>query len=317
MSAKKPALGRGLEALFRPPPAPVAPPSASATAVRAAPAAAPAEVAPDGPTLRRIPIAMISPNPHQPRKDFDPEKLAELALSIKQTGVLQPVLVRRVGGEYQLVVGERRWRAAQQAGLLEIPAMVHELDERESSVAAIVENVQRDDLNAIEEAEAYQKLQQEFGLTQEMVAQTVGKSRVAVTNAIRLLRLAPFILDWVRQDKLSAGHARALLSLEDPDSQKRLAQEILAKGLTVREAEREARRMAVKAKTAGPANRRFNPDEVDFRGMEEKLAAHLGLRVKIEPKSNAAGRIEVFYTSLDEFQRFCDNLGLVLDVESS
>lgn len=311
MSAKKPALGRGLEALFRAP-APVPTHSGGAPSPPPAPPA-PESPATPGVTLRRIPIDLIEPNPHQPRKDFDPDKLAELAASIRESGVLQPILLRKSGEKYQLVVGERRWRAAQQVGLFEIPALVRDLDEQEMAVAAIVENVQRDDLNAIEEAEAYQSLQQQHGLTQDAIAQTVGKSRVAITNALRLLRLPALVLDWVRQDKMSAGHARALLALESQEAQRRLAQDVLARGLSVRETERMARELAVKSKPGAGKSNGINPDHVDFKDLQEKMSAHLGMRVRIQPMSNASGRIEVYYSSLDDFQRFCDNLGLKLE----
>lgn len=292
MSVKKRVLGRGLDALLgaeaEPPPAPAPPPTAS--------------------SVQTLSVVQLRPNPFQPRHTFGSEALEELAASIQENGILQPLIVRKTDDGYQIVAGERRWRAAQQAGLMEVPVIVRTYSDREMLELALIENLQREELTAVEEAHAYRQLIQEFEMTQEQVAERVGKSRVAVTNALRLLRLPQTILDWIGENLLSAGHARALLSLESEPLQLALSREIMSKGLSVREAEKRVRRLL---KKADPALKAKEPKiEIEIKDLQDKLTLHLGLQVKIFPTSNTSGKIEVSYSSLDEFQRFFDHLGI-------
>lgn len=297
MSVKKRALGRGLDALFGAQSAPD--PAASAP-----PATTP---------LRTLSVVQLRPNPFQPRHHFRPEALEELTASIQEKGILQPLIVRQTGDDYQIVAGERRWRAAQQAGLMEVPVIVREYTDQEMLELALIENLQREELSAVEEARAYRQLLQEFELTQEQIADRVGKSRVAVTNSLRLLRLPQTILTWIEEAELSAGHAKALLSLESEPLQLALAREIMGKGLSVREAERRVRRLA---KKADPDIKAKEPKiEIDTKDLQDKLTLHLGLQAKIFPTSNTSGKIEVAYLSLDEFQRFFDHLGISFEQE--
>jgi ParB family chromosome partitioning protein len=264
--------------------------------------------APAGPSVQSLAVVQIRPNPFQPRHTFRAEALEELTASIQEKGILQPLIVRRTGQDYQIVAGERRWRAAQQAGLKEVPVIVRAYTDQEMLELALIENLQREELSAVEEARAYRQLVEEFEMTQEAVAERVGKSRVAVTNALRLLRLPRVILDWVDEGKVSAGHARALLSLESEPLQMALSREIMGKGLSVREVEKRVRRLL---KGAAPSVKAKVPViEIDTRDLQEKLTLHLGLQVKIFPTSNTSGKIEVAYSSLDEFQRFFDHVGI-------
>jgi ParB family chromosome partitioning protein len=291
MSAKRPALGRGLDTLLAPPkPVPV-------------------DSGGKG-SLRQVPIDQIVANPFQPRSTFDPEKIKELAESIRQKGILQPVLLRpKAAGGFELVAGERRWRAAQQAGLREIPAVLRDLDDREMLEAAVIENVQRDDLNPVEEARSYQRLTTEFGLTQDELARSIGRSRVAITNALRLLKLPTDVLKMLEHQELSAGHGRALLGLENPAAQLALAREAARKSLSVREVEAHVRRLQKERqepKSRGDAASLA----ADATEWQERLGGHLGLKVRIQARTAASGRIELFYQSLDEFQSLCSRLGL-------
>lgn len=295
MSAmKKRALGRGLDALLGADP----PESAVATAP-------PAQK--DG--VHSLPVVMLRPNPYQPREVFQDEALDELTASIQEKGILQPLIVRKTGSEYEIVAGERRWRAAQRAGLTEVPVWVREYSDQDMLELALIENLQREDLNPIEEAHAYRRLIDEFSLTQDQVADRVGKSRVAVTNALRLLKLPASVLAWVEEGRISAGHARALLTLTEEPLQLALAREIMGKGLSVREAEKRVRRLVRdRDKPARPA---AGPDtSAQTHQMEEKLSLHLGLKVHIQPQSNTSGRVEVYYANLEEFQALLDHLGI-------
>lgn len=298
MPAKKRGLGRGLDSLL----GPQAPASPEAPA--------------KGTAVQNIPVVQIRPNPYQPRHHFDEEGLDDLTASIRANGILQPLILRKAGHEYEIVAGERRWRAAQRATLTEVPAIIRGYDDREMLELALIENIQREQLNAIEEARAYQQLIEEFELTQEAIAEQVGKSRVAVTNGLRLLKLPQQIQQWLEEDRISAGHARALLGLEHEASQIAVAREVMAKGLSVREAERRVRNLQRGAgktgeqKKAGPSER---PAEIV--DLEERLRLELGQQVKIHPQSNESGRIEVYYSSLDEFQKFVERLGIELQQE--
>jgi ParB family chromosome partitioning protein len=246
---------------------------------------------------RSVPIDLVQRNPQQPRKHFDEAELAELANSIRSHGVLQPILVRPIaGGRYEIVAGERRWRAAQRAGLHSIPAVVRELDEVEVLEIAIVENVQRTDLNPIEEAQGFQALIDRFGRTQEEIAEAVGKSRPHIANMLRLLKLPDDLQEMVRDGRLSAGHARAILTAPDPRG---LAQRAIQEGLNVRDVERLAQQ--AKDEKHGPRVN-ANPTaekSADTRVLEQSLSNALGLDVTINDKGGA-GEVKVAYKTLEQ-----------------
>ena len=247
-----------------------------------------------------LPITKVEPRQDQPREHFDEERLQDLAASISRHGLIQPVIVRRLdSGDYQIIAGERRWRAARLAGLTEIPVRVLHADDQSVAELALVENLQREDLNPMEEARGYQKLMQDYALTQEEAAAGVGKSRSAVANALRLLNLSAPVSDMVESGVLAAGHARTLLALEDPALQKRAAEQVLAKTLSVRKTEQMVSRLkkeAAKALTEEPAAE----DEVDYASaLSEELSSVLGRRVSLSEKNNK-GKIELFYDNADD-----------------
>ncbi len=246
-----------------------------------------------------LPIDSISPNPNQPRKAFDDKTLRELAASLRQSGVLQPVVVRRLGPGYQLVVGERRWRAAKMAGLTRIPAVVRESTDAECLELALVENLLREDLNPMEEAEAYQRLLAEFGWTQEELAHRVGRDRSSIANCLRLLKLPALIQADLRAGRLTMGHARALLSLTSPADQLKLREEILAHSWSVRTTEE-----GVQAKRARPARRQLRRSP-ELAALEDALRSALATRVRLIGNERA-GRIEIAYTSREELDRLAE-----------
>jgi len=297
--SKRKALGKGLDALI-----PASPTGAAAAEV---PVLKKGAALPSGPVL--CPIEEIAPSPHQPRKRFDEKALAELARSIKENGLLQPILVRPregKGARFELVAGERRWRAAQRAGLTEVPVLVKKIDGDKALELSLIENLQREDLNPIEEAEGFRWLSEEFGCTQEEVADKVGKDRSTVANALRLLKLPAPIRKDLEEGKLSAGHARAILSLESNADMNRLRQQILKHDLSVRQAEALARRMAqTGAKPAKPAQAK--PD-VHVRQLEEDLQRVLGAKVSIHFRPGKPGKIEIAYSSLDDLDRIIARL---------
>jgi ParB family chromosome partitioning protein len=254
---------------------------------------------------RNVPVAKIRPGPFQPRRDFAPEALKELTESIREHGVLTPILLRRDPKDpsgYELIAGERRWRAAQAAQLHEIPAVVKDLSDAEAMAAALVENLQRTDLNAIEEANALKRLVEELGYTQERVAQAIGKSRPYVANALRLLEVDPRIQKLVVEGRLSAAHARLTLSVKSPWS---FAVEIVDKALSVRQAEKmmwaerqghgEAAKKKLKRPDAGVTR------DADTRAIERRLTEALGLKVELKPRKGGAGELVLHYGSLDQF----------------
>jgi ParB family chromosome partitioning protein len=252
-----------------------------------------------------IPIELIGANPRQPRREFAEEELEELAASIRERGVLQPILVRPApgeGGRYQIVAGERRWRAAQRAGLRDIPAVVRDLDDLKTLEIAIIENVQRVDLNAIEEAFGYRDLIDQFGRTQEEIAGIVGKSRSHVANAIRLLGLPESVQTALRAGRLTAGHARALAAAPDPAA---LADEVLSRGLNVRQAEALARSAQAPKRPAAPGA--APAKDADTRALEEDLGEALGLRVDISDRGGA-GELRIRYASLEQLDDLCRRL---------
>ena len=248
--------------------------------------------------LKQLPVSRLEPRREQPRTVFDDAALQELAESLRRYGVIQPVTARKLdNGFYQIIAGERRWRAARLAGLEEIPVRVIEADDRRTAELALVENLQREDLNPIEEARGYQALIDEYGMTQEEAAQSVGRSRPAITNALRLLSLSPAVLSLVEEGKLSAGHARALLPITEEKAQKAAADEVLKKSLSVRRTEQLAARQLKEKKTPETAK---GPDGVDYAAdVSETLSALLGRRVRLV-EGRSAGRIELSFYGADD-----------------
>ncbi len=289
-------LGRGLEALIST--------STAAEAVDGRTATATA-VAPDH-TVADLRIADIGPNPFQPRTRFDDAALKELSDSIRATGVLQPVLVRKVGpGDYQLVAGERRMRAAQLAGLEKIPAIVRDYDDRAMMELALIENIQREDLNPIDEAKAYQGLIEKVGLTHEQVSERVGKQRVSITNSLRLLALPAEVMDMVSRGTLSAGHARAILGLESGGDQLAAARYVANKGFSVRRTESFVRRKQRKAHT--------RPKAQKLAGLEEwatKLESRFSTHVVITP-GRKGGKVEFEFYSQEDLERLLESWGVL------
>jgi ParB family chromosome partitioning protein len=255
-----------------------------------------------------VPIDQIEVNPYQPRKVFDFTALDELAASIKASGVIQPIIVRRIGGSYQLIAGERRWRAARQAGLDRIPAIVREATDAQSIELALVENLLREDLNPIEAAQAYQKLLAEFSWTQEELAQRIGKDRTSIANCLRLLRLPEEIQADLRGGRLTMGHARALLALSTVSEQLKLRDEILAHDWSVRATEDSIRAMESLGEVRVPAPRKGRRRSVELAALEEALQRGLMTRVRIIG-SERKGKIEVSYATPDELERLAEILG--------
>ncbi len=298
MSSERPAkLGMGLQALL-----------GEAARPAPAPAAASAEPASRG-GVREIDIARIRPNPNQPRVQFDEEALDELAESIRERGVLQPILLRPEGDDYMIIAGERRWRAAQRARLHAIPAIVREIDESTTSELALIENIQREDLNPLEEAEGYRQLIQRHGHTQDEVGRIVHKSRSHVANLLRLLDLPEVVKLSLLRGDISMGHARAILTSEDPEE---LAREIIAKGLSVRQAEARARR---EKSRPGPgadigrasARNAAKAMDADLEVLERQLGDLLGLKVHVAHKGEG-GAVTLHYSSLDQLDLICQRL---------
>ena len=254
---------------------------------------------------QKLPIYKVEPNPDQPRQDFDEEELQALADSIEEHGIIQPLTVRELSsGYYQIIAGERRWRAARLAKLQEIPVVIIEADDKKAMELALIENLQRQDLNPIEEALGYRSLMEDFGLTQEDTAKQVGKSRPAVANALRLLALAPAVLEKVRDGSLSAGHARAVLSLKNEKKQLEAAQKIIALGLSVRQAELLCKNMS---KEAAPAKEEPVLKVNYVAECEKQLSKHLGRGVKIVT-GKKKGRFELEYYGEEDLQVLLDIL---------
>jgi ParB family chromosome partitioning protein len=283
MADKRPALGRGLSALI---PEPIAPP------LRDREPASPLE----------LDLDLLAPNPQQPRVHLDEGALDELAQSIRANGVIQPVIVRKNAGRYEIVAGERRWRAAQRAGLLKVPVVVRDVPDAKLLEVALIENIQRENLNPIEEAQAYRRLADELQMSQEAIATAVGKDRATVANAMRLLKLPDEIRGAISSGALSAGHARALLALETDSEQRRLAREIVARSLSVRETESLVRQQA-EPSPAPPAR----PADPNTRAAEDRLKIALGTHTRIIRKGKG-GRIEIEFRNEDELQRIYELL---------
>ena len=254
--------------------------------------------------LQQLPLEQICRNPFQPRKSIDPDALEALAESIRRQGVVQPVVVRRVAEEYQLIAGERRWRAAQKAGLQKIPAVVREASDSEAAALAMIENLQREDLNPLEEAQAFSNLVEHFGLTHQQVGEAVGRSRAAVSNSLRLLSLPVAVKELLDQGRIEMGHARALLVL-DETGQLAAARTVVKQNLSVRATEKLVKR--IQSGTAGQHNGRGRTDP-DIQRMEDKLSEQLGASVKIRHRQNGSGQVSISYASLDEFGGIVERL---------
>lgn len=267
---------------------------------------APSAPSPSGKAIQSIEVALIQPHPEQPRRHFDEGALQELAESIAKRGIIQPIIVRPHGGGFQIVAGERRWRAAQRAHLHRIPAIVRDFDEAETLEIALIENIQREDLNPIEEAEAYRKLIAEFNHSQEALGRLVGKSRSHVANLMRLLDLPATVQQQVVEQKISMGHARALIGAPDCEA---LARRVEQKGLSVRDTEQLVRR--VKKGEDAPAARRgggSGDKDADIAALEQHLADILGLKVDIDHMSGAGGTLSLRYSTLDQLDMLCQRL---------
>ena len=288
----KSALGKGLSALISARPAPIR--------LEAEP----------GEKIQQAELASIVPSPLQPRKDFAREALAELVESIRQHGIIQPLVVRDVRGKHELIAGERRWRAAQQAGLTQVPIITRTATDLEVLELSLIENLQRADLNPIEEAQAYARLANEFGMRQEDIAQKVGRSRAAVANSMRLLDLHQQVQVWVTQDLLSVGHAKVLLALKEPDEQRAVAEMILRRSATVRATERLVARQLGGTRPRRRRQAAANAaTSATIEDLQNRLQEHLGTRVLVH-HAEKRGRIEIEYYGNDDLQRVLGALGL-------
>jgi ParB family chromosome partitioning protein len=252
-------------------------------------------------------ITRVEPNREQPRKNFDEDSLEELAESIKQFGLLQPILVQDRKEYYEIIAGERRWRAAKKAGLKEIPVIIKNLTEQEIVEISLIENIQREDLNPIEEAQAYKRLLTEFNLKQDEVADRVSKSRTAVTNSMRLLKLCDEVQQMIINDMISTGHARALISIEDPEQQYTIAQKIFDEKMSVRDVEKLVKNLGKpeKAKKLAVQDKSL---EIVYQNIEEKLKQKLSTKVLISPKGNGSGKIEIEFYSHEDLDKLIDLL---------
>ena len=264
----------------------------------------PVEKIVEKPVEQTLKLNLIEPNSEQPRKNFDEESLQELADSIKQYGILQPLIVQKKGSHYEIIAGERRWRAAKIAGITDVPVLIREYDKQQTMEIALIENVQRADLNPIEEAQAFQQLIQEFHLTQEEIANRVSKNRATITNSMRLLKLDSRVQDMLAEGKISSGHARALLGLEDRERQYQVAVKIVEEKLSVRDVEKLVKMMNRPPKEKKPEK---GPDiDLIYRQVEDKLKSIMGTKVVINQKDKNKGRIEIEYYSQEELERLIE-----------
>lgn len=252
-----------------------------------------------------VDINKVEPNREQPRKNFDEDALLELSESIKQFGLLQPILVQDRDTYYEIIAGERRWRAAKLAGLKEIPVIIRKYSEQEIVEISLIENIQREDLNAIEEAQAYKRLMTEFKLKQDEIAERVSKSRTAVTNSMRLLKLCDEVQQMIINDMISTGHARAIISIENPEEQYNLAQKIFDEKLSVREVEKYIKNLNKPEKAKKKENKSL---EIIYQEKEEVLKQALSTKVSVTGKGNGSGKIEIEFFSHDDFDRLMDML---------
>lgn len=255
-------------------------------------------------------ISLVEPNRNQPRKEFDKEALSELAASIKQYGILQPIMVQKNGDMYEIIAGERRWRAAKEAGLKEVPVIVRDYDKQKIMEISIIENIQRENLNPIEEAMAYQCLMEEYGLKHDELADKVSKNRSTITNSMRLLRLSENIQQMIIDGKISTGHAKVLLSVENKEEQEKIAAELISRSLSVRELEKLVK------KYIKPRKKKENKDTIDYslfyKEYEDKLKDILGTKVQINTKDKNKGRIEIDYYSAAELERIVELLNTIV-----
>jgi ParB family chromosome partitioning protein len=294
----RPALGKGLGALIN-------------TRV-----AAPTPAEDQGERIQTIPLAEIVPSPLQPRQEFRSEHLSELIESIRERGIIQPLIVRKSGGHYELIAGERRWRAAQQVGLVEAPAIIRHASDQEVLELALIENLQREDLNPIEEATAYARLSKEFGLTQEEISRRVGKSRASIANAVRLLDLDPDVQSLLKQARISVGHAKVLLSLKSHEEQRHLADRIVRQGASVRTAEKlVAEHLATTTRPVSgkPRGEKSSPEMPSaIHHVQNRLQQRLATRVVIQ-HGKKQGSITIEYYGSDDLERILAEIGLATD----
>ena len=309
MAAKKTGLGRGLDALF---------PEKNGEKVKTTVKKENTSVetteisvkskdshGEDNKSVLTVKISKVEPNRSQPRKQFDEDALLELSESIKQYGVLQPLLVSNKKDYYEIVAGERRWRAAKLAGLKEVPVIIKELSDQQVVEISLIENIQREDLNPIEEAMAYKRLIEEFSLKQDEIAERVSKSRTAVTNSMRLLKLAPKVQQMLIDEMISAGHVRAILAITEPDTQYSVAMKVFDEKLSVRETEKLVKKLLEPAKER-KGNVGSTTEDVIYESLEEKMKGIMGTKVHIQRKKNNKGKIEIEYYSRDELERIIE-----------
>lgn len=289
------ALGKGLHALLP-------------TRNTAAAAATAAEPAPSSGNVQTLPINHVVPNPNQPRRDFDPAALAELTQSIERDGIIQPIIVRKAGStEYQIIAGERRWRAAKAAGLTDVPVILRTADDQQVLELALVENIQREDLNPIELAIAFHRMASELGMSHDQIGHKTGKERTTITNSVRLLQLPQDIQHMVAAKQLSAGHARALLKFDNEETQKEIAARCAAEGWSVRQIE-EYTRPATPARRKEKTNPNEAPLDPNVKFAIEELERVLGTKVRIVERPKGAGRIEIEYYSSDDLNRIYEQI---------
>jgi len=301
LDPKRKALGRGLESLLpRNPSAP--PPAAAATTPE------PGERASSSEEVREIPLELLDPNPYQTRARMDEAALEELAASIRASGLLQPIVVRYIdGGRYQLIAGQRRWAASRRLGMATIPALVRQVSNEQAMEMTIIENLQREDLNPMEQAHAFERLSNEFGLTQEQMAERTGKDRTSISNFLRLLRLPESVQSLISAGQLSAGHGKALMMLPSETQIVRMAERIYKESLSVRQAEEMVHQWIAPAgpKPPKPEDRHSDPN---VRSMERLLEGILGVRVRIQPRNDTSGKITFDYASLEQFDGIVERL---------
>ena len=303
----KPALGRGLGALLGG--SPIAkPPTAALISMSATASATPPPPAP-GSEVHRVLLSRVHPCPFQPRKNFDPETLRELADSIKEQGIVQPLIVRESGGKYELIAGERRWRAAQLAGLTEVPVIVRQANDRDVLELALIENLQRENLNPLEEAQGYAQLVSQFQMTQEDVATKVGKSRAVVANSLRLLKLPAVIQSYLRENRLSVGHAKVILGLTSEKQQLAAAERVLDDALNVRQTEALVLKLQSRETGSTAGTTPAKPKDAQVSSLENQLRERLGTRVRLR-YSAGKGALEIAFFSDAEFERLLQILGV-------
>jgi ParB family transcriptional regulator, chromosome partitioning protein len=300
LDPKRKALGRGLDSLL---PRIQAPPVAAPETTRLEPS-----LDPSAETVREIPLELLDPNPYQTRTQMDEAALEELAASIRASGVLQPIVVRYIdGGRYQLIAGQRRWAASQRAGRLTIPALVRQVSNEQAMQMTIIENLQREDLNPIEQARAFERLANEFGLTQEQIAERTGKNRASIANFLRLLRLPEYVQWLISSGELSAGHGKALMMLPSEDLVLKMAERIRKQALSVHQTEQEVHEWIAPSGPAQPVAQQSQQDP-NVRDVERLLAQLMGVRVRIKARTDTSGAIIFNYASLEQFDGIVERL---------